>query len=165
MFDNTSDGAQVESETNQRPWSGIVDRVRQMNYGDTIPTGALYLAAGLSESLKRNPSEPDAKFQKRCERNRLKFASLFDRARRELLRSHKRDLRSSKPGEYQLVKPSQQAELAQKDALREARAALASGARRAEHVNASMVGDADRKRASDIEAHLDSLRGMIKPRK
>ena len=165
MFDSSSGDSAASNEGASRPWSGIVDRVRSMEYGQTIPTAALYLAAGMSEVPSRSPGENDKRYAKRCDKHRLLFASMLDKARRELLKNHKRDMRSSKPGEYELVRPSEQADLAQRDALREARRALTSGALRAQHVNTQMLSDAERKRASDIEAHLDALRAPLRAMK
>lgn len=163
MFDSSSGRlAEHAHDSGPRAWSGIVDRVCSMEYGQTVPTAALFLAAGLPEVPSRAPGEGDKRYAKRCSKHRLFFASLLDRARRELLRVHKRDLRSSRPGEYELVRTAEQADLAQRDALRDARRALTSGALRARHVNTQMLSDAERKRASDVEAHLDALRAPLR---
>jgi hypothetical protein len=162
MFDSGSSATTAHQESNPRPWAGIVTRVLQMQYGESIPTAALYTAAGLSEVPVRGPGERDKDYVRRCEKNRLLFASLLLSARKELLKNCKRDLQSTKPGEYELVTPREQADRAQKDALREARKALSSGANRAAHVATQMLNDEERRRASDVEAHLDSLRAPLR---
>ena len=165
LNDGSLGSTERTGDNHARAWSGVVDRVRSMEYGQTIPTAALYLAAGMSEAPSRVPGEKDKSYAKRCDKHRLRFASMLDKARRELLKNHKRDLRSSRPGEYELVRPAEQADIAQRDALRDARRALTSGALRAQHVNTQLLSDEERKRASDIEAHLDALRAPLRAMK
>lgn len=146
-------------------WTGIVDAVRSMPYGSTIETRALYVACGMEHDTRREQGESDRRFLRRRDRARLAFAAALDSARDVLLSVHSRDLRSTKPGEYTLVMPAEQADTAQRDALRDARRALASGAKRAASVNATLLSDAERRRAVDVEAHMDSLRSMMRRKK
>lgn len=165
MFDSELESKQHHDGGSERPWSGIVDLVRSMNYGETVSTSALYSAVGIDDAPSRRHGETDRAFTKRIKRNALQFAGLLRGARRELLTNHDRDLRSARAGEYMLMLPSQQAGQAQRDALREARRALHVGSLRARHVARHMVGDADAARAADLEAHMDSLRRMMRSKK
>lgn len=165
MLDSESGSTATGVEASPRPWAGIVTAVRGMEYGATIATATLYAASGILETPARAPGERDASYARKCRRQALRFASLMSEARRELLEVHRRDLRSERPGEYRLVLPGAQADQAQRDALREARRALSVGSARAEHVEVRLMSDAECKRASDVEAHLDALRGMLRAKR